>query len=186
MRMVPGVSTWSVVPGTPDGVSTLGFVGSFGLSTDGLNVAFSADGTVTQAYEVFTVSLVSGGPATRVSSGTLTAGLRPDFVRSLRYDPSDANLFFGANFVSGGTTTFEPFAIPLPSGTERRLATFVGGGLVDEFTWSPTGALALVADARTDTLNELFLAPGGNTAAPLTPLVTPVTGGSVFDATWTP
>ncbi|MFZ5440372.1 MAG: hypothetical protein ACOZQL_10205 [Myxococcota bacterium] len=186
MRMTPGSTTWAPVPGTPDGVTMTGYVGSFGVANNGVDVAFSTDYLLQQAYSVYTVSL-SVGSSSRV--GSLTgAGQRPDFNRPIDFSPNDLSLLFPANYqsLSYGLATWEPYTLPLPSGPEQRLTAIVPGGMVDEFVWSPSGELAMVSDWRTDETFELALFQSVTSPSTPVPLVTPVVGGDVLDAKWTP
>ncbi|HEY1086663.1 MAG TPA: hypothetical protein VGE37_03175, partial [Archangium sp.] len=185
VHTTPTAAFFGVIPGSPDGVTMGGYVGSFGIAADGLTVAYSADTNVMQAYEVYRTSLVTG-PATMITSGTAVASSRPDFNRGLIWNPAGTVVSMGANYDALGLT-FEPYVIPLPSGPQVRLAPFVTGGTVDELTWSPDGAqLAFVADWRTDETFELALASSLSSSMMPTPLLTPVAGGDVLDAQWTP
>jgi hypothetical protein len=186
MRTTPVMAYFEQVPGSPNGVTMTGYVGSYGLAADGLTVAYSADTALLQAYEVYRVSLSAAGPPALLTSGTVAAGTRPDFNRTLVFNPQGTMIAFGANFDALGNT-YEPYVIPLPGGPQVRLATFVPGGYVDEVVWSPDGTqLAFVADWRTDEFNELALATSLTSNMIPTPLFTPAIGGDVLDAQWTP
>ncbi len=173
------------VPGSPDGVTMGGWVGSFGIANDGVTVAYSSDTLVMNAYEIYKTSMV-GGTATLLTSGTATTGTRPDFVRPLAFNFSGSSFAFGANY-SAGSLMFEPFLMPMPNGPPFRLAALALGGTVDDLVWSPDGSqLAMVSDWRTDETYELALITSLTSQSTPTPLVVPVPGGDVLDVQWTP
>ena len=186
MQISPTGANFVPVAGTPDGVTLTGYIGSFGLSPNGLSVAFAADSALQQAYEVYVVSLVNGPPSTRVSAGTATASLRPNFNRALVFNGTGAMLAFGANYDVGGNQ-YEPYALPLPGGPQVRLSPLVPGGNIDDLAWSPDSTqLAFVSDWRTDETFELALATSLTSTSTPTSLVAPVVGGDVLDVQWTP
>jgi hypothetical protein len=188
LKMI-GVTGGSItsVPGTPDGVTITGYIGSFGMAPDGLTVGFSSDTGLPNAYEIRRVSLVAP-TAVRLSSGTATSGRHPDFNRGFTFNPQGTAFAYAANYdLPTVMNQFEPYVVPMPNGPPVYLATFAPGGNVDDLIWSPDGTqLAFTGDWRTDDTFELALITSLTSNSTPTPLVVPVAGGDVFDAQWTP
>lgn len=183
MRIGTDGSGLATVPSTYDGASMTGWVGAFGIGADGTTLTFSSDTAVAQAYDVYQATLGSS-TSTSVAAGA-PAMTRPDFNREMESNGTSSLFAFSANWVSGGTI-FEPWVVS--SSGPTRLATFTTpGAYIDDFTWSPDSSqLAMVTDFRVDERFELALLT--SLTAPSAPeiLITPVAGGRVSDATWTP
>ncbi|MGV3622154.1 MAG: hypothetical protein ACO1OB_15125, partial [Archangium sp.] len=176
------------VPGTPDGVTTTGYVGSFGIGDDGVTTFFTADTITQQAYELYKVTLGTSS-TTQVTTGFAQTGRRPDFNRAIESNSTSTYFAFGSNWATTSSTgaSYEPWAVSA-SGTPVQLATFPQtSAYVDDLMWSPSGTqLAMVSDYRSDELFEVFLLPSLTSNSTPQPLVTPVAGGRVIDSTWTP
>ncbi len=173
-------------PGLADGSA-----GAFGLSASGASLAYAGStAAANSTYEVFVGPADGSATATRVSSGTAASGRGTNFFRPLRFSPNGQRVAFAANYLAALTGIFEPFVVSTSAGSgELRLLTLptTGTPRVDDVAWAPdSSALAIVGDFRVDGVNELaVLTSLTSPASSVTPLVSPVAGGSVDEAYWT-
>ncbi len=183
MRILPNGTGFGVVPGTPDGTSMFGYVGSYGIADDGFTLFYTADTVTQQAYEVYRATIGSPAAGLQVSNNAV-AGRRPDFNRAIESNSTSTNFAFGANWISAAQ--YDPWVVPA-AGPPVQLATFPAGAYIDDLMWSPNGQqLAAVADSRIDETFDLLLFPSVTGLGTPELLVTPLPGGDVLDSTWTP
>lgn len=176
-----------VLPGFPALPAQLG---ALGVSADGTMVAYSADATVADAYEIYTMPVDGSSAPVRRTSGTVVAGRGPSFFNPIYWSPDGTKLAFIADYAVD--TQYEPYVVPASGGTELRLVNIGGsanaGQDADSLAWSlDSTQLALVADHVLNNDGELYLIQNVTTAnQEPTLLQDVVVGGDVFDVSWTP
>lgn len=181
MRVGTDGTGFAPTPGTPDGVTMTGYVGSFGVGDDGVTLYYSADTNNPNVYSLYRTTLGTGNSSL---VGTAATVGRVDFNRAIESNALSTRFAFSSNWATG--SQYEPWVVAT-NGAPVRLATFPALSYIDDFMWSPDSSqLAIVSDFRTDEFFELALLPSVTTMGTPEVLVTPVVGGDVLDSTWTP
>lgn len=168
-------------------------LGTYGISPDGMTIAFSADSAAhPNAYEVFKMPADGSAAATRISSGNLTAAAAtnrgPNFSAPLQFSPNGAMIAFYGDLLVDGRD--ELYVLPTAGGTEKRVTVIGTDGDVERdvtaLAWSPdSSSLAFIADHEANNDSELFRVPNVNTADQTPLLVQGVpSGGDIFDILW--
>ncbi|MHB8879234.1 MAG: hypothetical protein ACYC8T_36510 [Myxococcaceae bacterium] len=181
----------AVLPNSPTGTVQLG---SFGISPDGLTVAFSADTLTLNAYEIYAMPVTGLTAPVRITSGTITslggtASQGPAFYRPLKWSPDGTKIAFVADIAVNDQ--FDPYVVSVGGGGEIRLVAIGGAANLnqdcEEVFWSPdSSGLAFYADHRANNDAEAF-----RLSDLTTPLQTPIyvqgvpVSGDVFDMDWT-
>jgi hypothetical protein len=170
-------------------------LGSYGISPDGLTLAFSADVTMAAAYEIYTMKSDDSAAATRISAGNVVAvagAVRgASLYDPLRYSPDGTKIAFIADILVDNKN--ELYVIASDGATPEKRVALVGGAAdaerdVQTFAWAPdSSTLALVCDQRANNDFEVFRLPNVTTADQVPVLVRGVVAsGDVTELAWRP
>lgn len=173
-------------------------LGTYGLSPDGLTLAFAADSSAAPgAYEIYTMPAADSAAPARVTSGTIAAAAGtsrgPSFFLPLVFSPNGATIGFVGDLATD--EKFELYVVVAAGGVTEKRITLVGAANDDTrdvtaFAWSPDSrAIAFVGDHRKDNDFELFRTLDVTTADQAPQLVQGVViGGDVDPANvdWRP
>lgn len=171
-------------------------LGSYGISPDGMTLAFSADSVAApDAYEIFAMPANDSAAPTRLTSGTISAvagaSRGPNFSVPLKYSPDGFKIGFIADILVDNR--YELYVVPAAGAEVEKRLTVVGTVSdpeqdVTAFAWSPDShAIAFIADHRANNDFELFRVLDATTADQVPQLVRGVvSSGDIADLTWNP
>jgi hypothetical protein len=171
-------------------------VGSYGISPDGATLAFAADTTTTDAYEIYTMKADDSAPPVRITSGTVTVAAPgafrgPAFSTPLGYSPDGTKIAFIADIVDDGRN--ELYVVAADGATTEKRVALVGPAHdldrdVQTFAWAPdSSSLAFVCDHAANNDFAVFRVPNVTTADQAPVLVRGVAAsGDVTDLSWQP
>lgn len=170
-------------------------LGSYGISPDGLTIAFAADSMAPYAYEIYTMKSDDSAAPTRISSGAIAAvapdNRGPAFNIPLTYSPDGTKIAFIADIATDNRNELYVIAADGAT-TEKRVAAVGPAGDaerdVQTFAWAPdSSTLAFVCDHRANNDFEVFRLPNVTVADQVPVLVRGVVAsGDVTDLAWRP
>jgi Tol biopolymer transport system component len=167
---------------------TLAEASSFGLSPDGLTIAFAADGVIATAFELYAMPATGAAAPTRLTGGDVPAGRGLDLNRPPRFNPAGTAIAFGADY--GATDDkFEPYVAPIAPGPGPHRLAVIGPAAdasrdVQNLAWTGDGAfIYAIADggALDNDPFALYALDTTLTDQPLTPILTPPASGDAFE-----
>lgn len=168
-----------LVPNAPQGSEV---VGAWGVSNDGLQLAFARAPAGSADYEVYVMPAGGSAAARRVSAGNHARAPWP--FDPLVFSPDGTRLAFAAQWAQ---PAHEPWLLATDGSVDRRLALLPAqADVYDAVVWAPDGAqVAFLAD-QTGKLAPYRVAADATAASPTPVWPVAATGGRALRLWWTP
>jgi len=153
----------------------------FVFSPDGTRIAYLADQTTDEVFELYVAPASGGGSATKVNPALVANG---DVFSGFAFSPDGTRIAYRAD--QDTDAVIELYVAPASGGgtsTKVNPALVANGAVQFSFAFSPDGTrIAYLADQDTDNVFELYVAPasGGGASTKVNPPLVANGGVSAF------